>query len=195
MTTLAIIADIHGCLESLEQTLQRLSGWQPDYYLLLGDLLHHGPRNPVPGGYAPLQVAERLNGLRERIIAVRGNCDSEVDQALLDFPAMAPLNQLLLAGRRCVMTHGHLFDVASLALAPGDLLISGHSHIAQLSESADGIILMNPGSITLPRGGTPASFGVYQDGELLLCRLADGAILARRRLGNEPDLRRCADPE
>ena len=72
--------------------MQRLTAWQPDYYLLLGDLLNHGPRNPVPSGYAPAQVAERLNQLSQRIIAVRGNCDSEVDQMLLDFPAMAPHN-------------------------------------------------------------------------------------------------------
>jgi len=182
MTTLAIIADIHGCLDSLERALQRLTAWQPDYYLLLGDLLNHGPRNPVPSGYAPAQVAERLNQLSQRIIAVRGNCDSEVDQMLLDFPAMAPHNQLLLAGHRCFMTHGHLYEPENLGLQPGDVLISGHTHIAGLSESVDGVLLMNPGSVTFPRNGSPASFGVYRDGELLLCRLDDGAIFARRRV-------------
>lgn len=136
----------------------------------------------MPSGYAPAQVAERLNGLRQRIIAVRGNCDSEVDQMLLDFPALAPHNQLLLAGHRCFLTHGHLYEGDSLGLAPGDLLISGHTHIAGLGESPFGVVLMNPGSITLPRNGTPASFGVYRDGELFICRLDDGAVMAHRRL-------------
>ena len=90
MTSFAIISDIHGCLPALEQTLSHLQVCAPDYYLLLGDLLNHGPRNPLPDGYAPAEVATCLNRLREQIIAVRGNCDSEVDQMLLRFPCLAP---------------------------------------------------------------------------------------------------------
>ena len=96
---IAIISDLHGSLSALEQVLAQLAPWQPDHYLLLGDLLNHGPRNPVPPGYAPAAVAERLNQLAPHIMAVRGNCDSEVDQMLLNFPMTAPYNQLLVDGR------------------------------------------------------------------------------------------------
>lgn len=89
---IAIISDLHGSLTALEQVLAQLVPWQPDHYLLLGDLLNHGPRNPVPAGYDPAAVAARLNELAPRIMAVRGNCDSEVDQMLLHFPITAPYN-------------------------------------------------------------------------------------------------------
>ena len=107
---IAIISDLHGSLTALEQVLAQLAPWQPDHYLLLGDLLNHGPRNPVPAGYDPAAVAARLNQLAPRIMAVRGNCDSEVDQMLLHFPITAPYNQLLVDGRRWFVSHGHLYE-------------------------------------------------------------------------------------
>ena len=130
MLTLAIISDIHGCFPSLQKTLQQLEVVQPDYYLLLGDILNHGPRNPVPEGYAPPKVADLLNPLRERIIAVRGNCDSEVDQMLLRFPMTAPWQQVLSERYRLFLTHGHLYSPDNLPpLAAGDVLAYGHTHI------------------------------------------------------------------
>ena len=97
---LAILSDLHGSLSAFDGVMAWLAPWQPDHLLLLGDLLNHGPRNPVPEGYQPAALAERLNTMASRILAVRGNCDSEVDQMLLDFPMMAPYNQLLVDGRR-----------------------------------------------------------------------------------------------
>ena len=179
MTTLAILSDIHGSATALEATLERLHPFAPDYYLLLGDLLNHGPRNPVPQGYAPARVVELLNPLKRRIIAVRGNCDSEVDQMLFEFPIMAPHNYLLLSqGRRICLTHGHLYQLEQLALAPGELLLSGHSHVAGIRCDESGVICMNPGSITFPRQGE-ASFGLYQYGELLIMSVAQGSSLQR----------------
>lgn len=119
---IAIISDLHGSLSALEQVLAQLAPWQPDHYLLLGDLLNHGPRNPVPPGYAPAAVAERLNQLAPHIMAVRGNCDSEVDQMLLNFPMTAPYNQLLVDGRRWFVTHGHLYRPDAVALPPAACL-------------------------------------------------------------------------
>lgn len=119
---IAIISDLHGSLSALEQVLAQLAPWQPDHYLLLGDLLNHGPRNPVPPGYAPAAVAERLNQLVPHIMAVRGNCDSEVDQMLLNFPITAPYNQLLVDGRRWFVTHGHLYRPDAVALPPAACL-------------------------------------------------------------------------
>ncbi len=178
MTTLAILSDIHGSATALTAALERLHPFSPSYYLLLGDLLNHGPRNPVPEGYAPARVAELLNPLKQRIIAVRGNCDSEVDQMLLEFPMLAPYNYLLLQERRVCLTHGHLYDTQQLALAPGELLISGHSHVAGITHDESGVVCMNPGSITFPRQGE-ASFGLYQPGELLILSVAEGACLQR----------------
>lgn len=178
MPTIAILADIHGCLPALEKALEQLAAFKPEHYLLLGDLLNHGPRNPVPEGYAPAEVAERLNLLKGQIIAVRGNCDSEVDQMLLEFPALSPCNYLLMAGFRVCMSHGHLFAPEQLALSAGDLLLTGHTHKAGITRSDEGILIFNPGSITFPRGEWGPSFGLYQSGSLTIRALDDAAILA-----------------
>lgn len=182
MSTIAILADIHGCLPALDKALSLLGTFNPAHYLLLGDLLNHGPRNPVPEGYAPAEVAARLNGLKSQIIAVRGNCDSEVDQMLLEFPALSPCNYLLMAGFRACMTHGHLFERHQLALGAGDLLLSGHTHKAGITTDEEGIILFNPGSITFPRGEWGPSVGLYHQGELTIRALADGSVLASHTL-------------
>jgi uncharacterized protein len=181
VTTLAIISDIHGCLPALDSCLDLLVPRAPDYYLLVGDVLNHGPRNPVPSGYNPPLVAERLNQLKTQIIAVRGNCDSEVDQMLLDFPCLSPYNYLLLGQGRCCMTHGHLFSLQQLALRPGDVLLSGHTHVAGFTEPSPGILAMNPGSIAMPREGYSASFGVYQGGVFSIYGL-DGSLLVDHSL-------------
>ena len=175
MPTIAILADIHGCLPALEKALEQLAAFKPEHYLLLGDLLNHGPRNPVPEGYAPAEVAERLNLLKGQIIAVRGNCDSEVDQMLLEFPALSPCNYLLMAGLRVCMSHGHLFAPEQLALSAGDLLLTGHTHKAGITRSDEGIRIFSPGSITCPRGEWGHSVGLYQAGSLTI-RALDGAV-------------------
>jgi putative phosphoesterase len=177
MLSLAIISDIHGCFPALQTALARVAPYHPDYYLILGDVLNHGPRNPVPQGYAPAQVAECLNALRTKIIAVRGNCDSEVDQMLLQFPCLAPHNQLLLDGRRWFMTHGHIYQPDDLPLATGDVLISGHTHVTVAETDAAGVVRVNPGSITFPRNGAAPSCAVYADQHLKILNLESGAVL------------------
>lgn len=175
---IAIISDVHGSLSALERTLAQLALWQPDHYLLLGDLLNHGPRNPVPEGYAPAAVAERLNQLAPRIMAVRGNCDSEVDQMLLDFPITAPYNQLLVDERRWFVSHGHLYRPGEVPLPAGSLFISGHTHLPVLQREGE-LVLMNPGSICFPRGELAASYGCYEQGVMRIHACADGAELMR----------------
>lgn len=177
MYSLAIISDIHGCLPALDAALAQVAAIRPDYYLILGDVLNHGPRNPVPDGYAPAEVAERLNSLRERVIAVRGNCDSEVDQMLLKFPCLAPHNQLLLDGRRWFMTHGHLYQPEQLPLAAGDVLISGHTHVTVAEADQAGVYHVNPGSITFPRNGAVPSCAVYVDQQLKIIDIHQGQVL------------------
>lgn len=176
---LALIADIHGALPALECVLEQCV--EADHLLLLGDLLNHGPRNPLPEGYQPAAVAERLNREAKRIMAVRGNCDSEVDQMLLAFPCTAPYNQLLLDGRRWFVTHGHLYQPQAVPLPTGSLFVSGHTHVPVLAEQ-EGIVCVNPGSITFPRGECEASFGWYEEGELQVRRCRDGEVLLRRTL-------------
>lgn len=178
---IAIISDVHGSLDALERVLARLAPWQPDHYLLLGDLLNHGPRNPVPPGYAPAAVAERLNRLAPQIMAVRGNCDSEVDQMLLDFPITAPYNQLLVDGRRWFASHGHLYRPEEIPLPAGSLFISGHTHLPVLKREGE-LVLMNPGSICFPRGELAASYGCYEEGIMRIHACADGAELMRLAL-------------
>lgn len=178
---IAIISDVHGSLPALEQVLARLAPWGPDHYLLLGDLLNHGPRNPVPEGYAPAAVAERLNTLASRIMAVRGNCDSEVDQMLLDFPITAPYNQMLMDGRRWFVSHGHLYQPEAVPLPAGSLFISGHTHLPVLRQDGERV-LMNPGSICFPRGEWAASYGRYEDGVMSIHACADDAELMRLAL-------------
>ncbi|MBS4702989.1 phosphodiesterase [Aeromonas veronii] len=175
---LAIISDIHGSIIALERVLTQLEPWQPDHYLLLGDLLNHGPRNPLPEGYNPAAVADRLNELAPQIIAVRGNCDSEVDQMLLRFPITAPYNQLLIDERRWFVSHGHLYHPDEVQLPAGSLFLSGHTHVPVLEWQGERV-LMNPGSICFPRGELPASYGSYEDGVLRVNACEDGRELLR----------------
>lgn len=173
---IAIISDLHGSLTALEQVLAQLAPWQPDHYLLLGDLLNHGPRNPVSAGYDPVAVAARLNELAPRIMAVRGNCDSEVDQMLLHFPITAPYNQLLVDGRRWFVSHGHLYEPGNVPLPAGSLFISGHTHVPVLRQEGE-MILINPGSICFPRGEWVASYGRYDEGCMSIHACKDGETL------------------
>lgn len=127
---LMFASDIHGSLPATERVLSLFAQSGAQWLVILGDVLNHGPRNALPEGYAPAQVAEKLNQYASRIIAVRGNCDSEVDQMLLDFPITAPWQQVLMENSRLFLTHGHLFSPENLpALAAGDVLVYGHTHI------------------------------------------------------------------
>ncbi|MFT5236400.1 MAG: putative phosphoesterase, partial [Shewanella sp.] len=148
------------------------------YLLLLGDILNHGPRNAIPPGYAPMKVVDLLNAYGDKIIAVRGNCDSEVDQMLLSFPMMADYNWVLLAdGRRLFLTHGHLYRADNaIDLSAGDILASGHTHLPVAEKQGD-IILFNPGSVTIPRGDNKASYGVLADNKLSVMSF-DGDVLS-----------------
>ncbi|QIR13387.1 phosphodiesterase [Shewanella aestuarii] len=160
-------SDIHGCLFSAKRMINAFEQSAADYLLLLGDVLNHGPRNPLPKGYAPMEVAELLNQYADKIIAVRGNCDSEVDQALLSFPMMADYNLVLLpTGQRIFLTHGHIYNGDNPPpLRKGDIIASGHTHLPVAQWQGD-YIIFNPGSVAIPRNDYPASFGLLQDNRL-----------------------------
>ncbi|CAK8741897.1 Phosphodiesterase YfcE [Sodalis praecaptivus] len=149
---LMIASDIHGSLAATRRLLATFDVSGARWLVLLGDFLNHGPRNPLPEDYRPAEVAAALNAYRQRIIAVRGNCDSEVDEMLLDFPFSAPWQQVLLGEtRRLFLTHGHLYHPAHLPpLAPGDAFLYGHTHIPQ-AERAGSIFCSIRGPSACPK--------------------------------------------
>lgn len=169
---LLIASDLHGSAPAVRTLIDRVEAESPDRIVLLGDVLYHGPRNDLPEGYAPKEAFALLNSLAERIVAVRGNCDAEVDQMVLDFPCMADYALVEADGHLLYLTHGHL-DLAP-QLAPGSALLSGHTHIKTLDER-DGVLLVNPGSPSLPKDGV-ASYAVYERGTFALKTLSGETI-------------------
>ena len=176
---LMFASDIHGSLPATERVLELFAQSGARWLVILGDILNHGPRNALPQGYAPAQVADRLNALASRIIAVRGNCDSEVDQMLLHFPITAPWQQVLMDNLRFFLTHGHLYGPENLpALNAGDVLVYGHTHLP-IAERRGDIYHFNPGSVSIPKGGFTASYGILDDNVLSVMALNDQSIIAQ----------------
>ncbi|ELY4671466.1 phosphodiesterase [Cronobacter muytjensii] len=176
---LMFASDIHGSLPATELLLARFADSDARWLVLLGDFLNHGPRNPLPKGYNPGEVAKRLNTVADRIIAVRGNCDSEVDQMLLEFPITAPWQQVLLAEQRLFLTHGHLYSPENLPpLAAGDVLVYGHTHIPVAARKGEHIHF-NPGSVSMPKGGYPASYGFLGGDTLSVITLETSQVIAQ----------------
>lgn len=176
-------SDVHGSPQSMTRLLDRIGRFAPDHLVLLGDVLYHGPRNPLRPDYAPPAVVEQLNSLKRRITAVHGNCDSEVDQALLEFPIMAEYATLLAGGRRFFLTHGHHWNPGNPPpLEAGDVLACGHTHIPRLERLESGIIAFNPGSISLPKGGSGPTYGEYENDILRIRGLEDGGVGVEMRL-------------
>ncbi|MEG0369084.1 MAG: phosphodiesterase [Hungatella sp.] len=164
-------SDIHGsayyCKKMLE--IYRQSG--AVRLILLGDLLYHGPRNDLPMEYDPKQVFAMLNEYKDQIYAVRGNCDSEVDQMVLEFPMMADYALLELNGKTFYATHGHIYNQEVLPpMQPGDILIHGHTHLP-VAERMGEQYLLNPGSVSLPKEGNPPSYGMLVDHTFTICDL------------------------
>ena len=167
------LSDIHGVPSTLEAAFASASTLGYDKIVLLGDLLYHGPRNGVPDLYDPVKVAEMLNLRKDKIIAVRGNCDAEVDQMMLHFPIMAEYSEILTETARFFLTHGHHWNEDCLPpLPPGAALVHGHTHLPVLKKLGNGITIFNPGSISLPKGGNPPTFGWF-DGEAPTIRLLE----------------------
>jgi len=160
---LFFISDIHGSLFYLKKSLEEFKKEKADYIIILGDQLYHGARNPLPIDYNPKEVAQLLNEFSDRIIAVRGNCDSEVDEMVLEFPIMSTYSTILYNGRRLFLTHGHIYNENNLPkLKEGDAIIYGHTHIPKLEKKGNTYII-NPGSITFPKENNPNSYGILEN--------------------------------
>ena len=174
MKKLLIVSDLHGVLSGMEIVLEAMTIHQPDLILCLGDELYHGPRNDIPEDYAPKKVIPLLNSLAERIVAVRGNCDAEVDQMVLEFPIMNDSTAIYENGLLISATHGHLYDEFRLPPLSGiDVLLCGHTHVPALHDHGS-FVYMNPGSVSIPKGGSSHSYMTLEDG-LFTWKTLDGA--------------------
>ena len=177
MKKIIIASDIHGSAYWCNRLLEAFQDEGAETLVLLGDLLYHGPRNDFPDEYSPKQVFAMLNGMKEKILCVRGNCDSEVDQMVLEVPIMADYAVMENSGRTLFLTHGHLFnaDMPPL-LKKGDLLLNGHFHTPCMKELENGGLYVNCGSVSLPKDGTPHSYIVIDNGVLYWKDLETGGI-------------------
>ena len=160
-----IASDLHGSAYWCGKLVQWIEKENPDKILLLGDLLYHGPRNDLPREYAPKQVIPMLSQYKDRIVAVRGNCEAEVDQMVLPFPCLADY-ALVMDGQTCFyLTHGHHASPENLPpLEQGSIFLSGHTHV-KMDEIRGGIRCVNPGSVSIPKDGSH-SFMIWENGTL-----------------------------
>lgn len=161
---IVIASDIHGSALYCGQLLEAFRREGAEKLLLLGDILYHGPRNDLPDGYAPKEVTAQLNACAGSILGVRGNCDAEIDQMVLQFPMMADYCLLYAAGRTVFATHGHFYNTTSLPpLQPGDILLHGHTHVPCWEEFGNGNLYLNPGSVSLPKEDSPRGYLLLTD--------------------------------
>ena len=164
-------SDIHGSAYYCRKMLDAFEKSGAERLILLGDILYHGPRNDLPREYAPKEVIAMLNEKRDRIYAVRGNCDTEVDQMVLQFPILADYALLVLNGITFYATHGHVYHQDQIPpMMDGDVLVHGHTHLlkAERAECVDGdrtvsVTVLNPGSVSIPKGGNPATYALLKD--------------------------------
>ena len=162
---LLIASDIHGSAYWCGKLMELIARENPQRVVLLGDLLYHGPRNDLPRGYAPKEVIAMLSSIREKIVAVRGNCEAEVDQMVLPFPCMADYALLEADGLRMYLTHGHHANPSQLPpLKAGSIFLSGHTHV-KMDEVRNGIRCINPGSVSIPKDGSHSCM-VWENGAL-----------------------------
>ena len=174
---LMIASDIHGDSKTAQKLLERFEESGAERLVLLGDILYHGPRNDLPDGYAPKSVIELLNGYSEKILCVRGNCDTEVDQMVLDFPILADYAYIMADGIRIFVTHGHKFNTETPpSLAKGDILLHGHTHVPASIPFGNDNLYINPGSVSIPKENSHKGYIIYQNRRFDFCDL-DGNIV------------------
>lgn len=166
-----VVSDIHGALSGAEAIVEAKKHHNIEKILCLGDILYHGPRNDLPEDYAPKKVIEIMNGLKDDIIAVRGNCEAEVDQMVLEFPCMADYNAFYMNDTKVFLSHGHIYSPDKLPiLKENDIFLSGHTHIPT-TDKKNGIYLLNPGSISLPKQNHPRTYAVLSETDFTIYTL------------------------
>lgn len=164
---LLFFSDVHGVASALELLIKQAEKLNPDKLVFLGDSLYHGPRNGVPNFYDSPRTAQIFNAHKNNIVAVRGNCDAEVDQMMLEFPIMSDFTQIISETGKFFITHGHLWNENRMPnIDKSTIFVHGHTHIPTLHKSAEGITIFNPGSISLPKCSIPPSFGFFDGANL-----------------------------
>lgn len=177
-----IASDIHGSAKYCRAMLERFDEEGAERLLLLGDLLYHGPRNDLPEEYAPKTVIALLNERRTKLLCVRGNCEAEVDQMVLDFPVLSDYAVLPLGDRVIYATHGHHgSEQTPPPLCPGDILLCGHTHVPACRDHGD-FLYLNPGSVSIPKNGSRHSYMTLENGELLWKDVETGEVWDRHTL-------------
>ena len=172
-----IASDLHGSAYYCRKMLEAFERQGADRLFLLGDLLYHGPRNDLPREYAPKEVIPLLNGKKEKLLCVRGNCDAEVDQMVLEFPVLADYAVLPVGQRLIYATHGHIYHVKNLPpLAPGDVLLHGHTHVPAWTEFGQGNLYLNPGSVSIPKENSPHSYMTLEENTMQWKELESSAV-------------------
>lgn len=172
-----IASDLHGSAYYCRKMLEAFEREGADRLFLLGDLLYHGPRNDLPREYAPKEVIPLLNGKKEKLLCVRGNCDAEVDQMVLEFPVLADYAVLPVGQRLIYATHGHIYHVKNLPpLAPGDVLLHGHTHVPAWTEFGQGNLYLNPGSVSIPKENSPHSYMTLEGNTIQWKELESSAV-------------------
>ena len=171
-----IASDIHGSAYFCKLLLERIEAEKADRVLLLGDILYHGPRNDLPKDYAPKKVIEMLNPIKNKLLCVRGNCDTEVDQMVLDFPVLADYAVIPVDNKLIYATHGHIYNENNLPpICEGDVLLNGHTHVPKCTEH-ENYIYINPGSVSIPKENSKHSYVTLENGEFLWKDIVTGEI-------------------
>ena len=172
-----IASDLHGSAYYCRKMLEAFEREGADRLFLLGDLLYHGPRNDLPREYAPKEVIPLLNEKKEKLLCVRGNCDAEVDQMVLEFPVLADYAVLPVERRLIYATHGHIYHVKNLPpLAPGDVLLHGHTHVPAWTEFGQENLYLNPGSVSIPKENSPHSYMTLERNTMQWKELESSAV-------------------
>jgi hypothetical protein len=162
---LLIASDIHGSYYYTKKLIDVYQNDKFDKILLLGDILYHGPRNDLPRDYAPKKVIKLLNNLAKEIICVRGNCEAEVDDMVLDFDVLSDHTYFICDNITFYLAHGHhQFP----KLNAGDIFLSGHTHLPLIEKLDNNILHVNPGSISIPKGGYPSSYAIYENNKFTI---------------------------
>ena len=175
-------SDIHGDYDCAAATLEKYWAEKAEKLILLGDILYHGPRNDLPEGYAPKKVIALLNEVKDELACVRGNCDTEVDQMVLEFPILADYMLMYERGKCFFITHGHHYNTTTPPmLKAGDILIHGHTHVLTVTPFGNNNTYINPGSVSLPKEGNPKSYMTYEDG-LFSIKDFEGNVIKEYRI-------------
>ena len=158
-----IASDLHGSAEYCRQMIEAFAGEKADKLLLLGDILYHGPRNDLPESYSPKEVLKMLDAVNNKVLCVSGNCDAEIDKAVLPFPIVSDLGVIFVDGLNIYFAHGHRGEPP---LSKGDVYLMGHTHIP-LNTVENGCYFLNPGSLSLPKEGSRHGYIVYENRKFL----------------------------